>query len=85
MAIGAEVDLVSYLAAKYFGMKHYGRIFGMLYSLLVLGAAISPILVGFSWDLTGNYNAAFLGAAIATFLSLFIFLSLPKYPEEFSK
>ena len=82
LAIGAEVDLVSYFAVKYFGIKYYGLIFGMLYSLLVCGAVVSPIWVGFSWDVTGNYNVAYITAAAIMFLTIFIFAYLPKFPKE---
>jgi hypothetical protein len=29
-AAGAESDLIAFLAARYFGMAHFGRIYGML-------------------------------------------------------
>ena len=85
LAIGAEVDLVSFLAVKYYGIKYYGRIFGVLYSIFVSGAIISPILVGYSWDLTGNYNAAFIIAGIIILIATLITVYLPKFPLELNR
>ena len=80
-AIGAEVDLVSFLSVKYFGMKYYGRIFGVLYSLFVCGAVVSPAVVGYSWDVTGDYDVAFLLAVGIISIAIMITACLPKFSE----
>ena len=85
LVIGAEVDLVSFFSVKYFGVKNYGTIFGMLYSIFVCGAVISPILIGYSWDITGNYNLAYILAAVIIFSALIITAFLPKFPKPTQK
>ena len=42
-AAGAESDVIAFLAARYFGMAHYGRIYGWLYLPFGIGSAVSPI------------------------------------------
>ena len=79
-AIGAEVDLIGYFTAKYFGLKNYGTIYGFQYSTFNFGAAISPVLAGYIWDTTGNYDMALIGAAILIGIAIIITLFLPKFP-----
>ncbi len=79
-AAGAESDVIAYLAAKYFGMAHYGKIYGVLYMPFGIGSAISPILYGISRDATGSYDLI-LGAAMILFASGgAVLLGLGRYP-----
>jgi MFS family permease len=79
-AAGAESDLIAYLASRYFGMAHYGKIYGMLYMPFGIASAISPVLYGRVRDVTGSYDqmlytAMFLFAAGAVLL-----VTLGRYP-----
>ena len=80
LAMGAEVDLIGYFTARYFGLRNYGVLFGIQYSAFSLGCGISPLLAGQIWDLTGNYDYALIGAAVLLMLAVLISLSLPKFP-----
>jgi MFS family permease len=66
-AMGAEVDLISYLVARYFGLASYGRIYGWLYAVFMVGTSIGPVLAGAAFDRFGNYDVALavLGSALA--------------------
>ena len=79
LAAGAEVDLVAYLCSRHFGTRSYGAIYGLLYSIFVLGYGLSPFLVGLARDNFGNYDAALLGsmAAVGTAAVLALFLKVP--------
>jgi MFS family permease len=57
-ALGAEIDLIAYLTARYFGMKNYGFLYGSIYSMFSIGAAAGPAIVGRLYDLYGNYHIA---------------------------
>lgn len=81
-AIGAEVDLIGYFTARYFGLKNYGTIYGFQYSVFSLGAGISPLLAGYIWDTQGNYNLALIGGAILLMIAVGITLTLPKFSDE---
>ena len=79
LAAGAEVDLVAYLCSRHFGTRSYGAIYGLLYSIFVLGYGLSPFLVGLARDNFGNYDAALLGsmAAVGMAALLALFLKVP--------
>jgi MFS family permease len=66
-AMGAEIDLISYCVARYFGMAAYGRIYGWLYAVFMIGTAIGPLIAGAAFDRFGDYVAALivLGSALA--------------------
>jgi MFS family permease len=78
-AVGAEVDLIGYFTARYFGMLNYGAIYGLLYSVFIFGAAIAPLYTGYIWDVTGNYDLALLIAAGLMIPVVIISLSLPRF------
>ncbi len=82
-AVGAEVDLIGYLTARYFGLNNYGLIYGFQYSAFILGAGISPVLAGYVWDTTGSYDPALIGSSVLLGLAVVVALTLPKFPEEF--
>lgn len=79
-AAGAESDVIAYLAAKYFGMAHYGRIYGVLYMPFGIGSAISPIIYGMVRDRTGSYDAILLASMILFTVGGLLLLTLGRYP-----
>lgn len=80
-AAGAESDLIAYLAGRYFGMAHYGKIYGLLYMPFGIGSAISPALYGAVRDATGSYDAM-LASAIGLFaIGALLPLTLGRYPD----
>lgn len=79
LAVGAEVDLIGYFTAKYYGLKHYGAIYGVMYSIFSLGAIISPVVAGAIWDKTGNYDLALYISAGLVITAAVMALALPKF------
>lgn len=82
-AAGAESDLIAYLTGRYFGMGHYGKIYGMLYLPFGLFSAISPMIYGAVRDSTGSYDNMLFVAAPMFVLGGALLLLLGKYPESF--
>ncbi|MDX2224321.1 MAG: MFS transporter [Rhodospirillaceae bacterium] len=67
LAGGAEFDLVAYMAARYFGLTHYGKITSVLFSAIIAGGALGPALFGYSFDAFGGYGQV-LAASAAIFV-----------------
>ena len=81
LATGAETDLIAFLAGRYFGMAHYGKIYGMLYLPFGLASAVSPAVYGWVRDTTGTYDAM-LYVAIGLFITgAVMLLGLGRYPD----
>jgi MFS family permease len=66
-AIGAEIDLIAFLTSRYFGMKNYGAIYGLLYSMFYIGAGFGPLMFSKIRDYTGDYAT---GMELSTVLCL---------------
>lgn len=60
---GAGFALFPAILADYFGTKFHGSIYGVLDVSWGIGGAISPILAGYLYDVTGSYELAFIAVA----------------------
>jgi predicted MFS family arabinose efflux permease len=55
-SVGAEVDLLGYLVARYFGIHAYGQIYGRQYSTFLITTDLSAVILGVVRDATGTCN-----------------------------
>src|SRR3990167_6514020 len=77
---GAEFDIAAFLIARYFGMRDYGRLFGVHLGLVTAGAATAPLLFGALLSTTGSYTAM-LGLCFGCFVvGPLLLLGLGGYP-----
>jgi MFS family permease len=81
-AAGAEFDIAAYFVTRYFGRLNYGAIYGLLYTIFVLGSAVTPPLAGAVFDKYQTYDPA-LVAGIGIFIVAAILCgTLGPYPKE---
>ena len=80
LAAGAETDLIAFLAARYFGMANYGRIYGILLLPFGIASAFSPAIYGWVRDATGSYDLALYVAAAMFIGGALLPLALGRYP-----
>lgn len=78
-AAGVEYDILGFLVSKYFGMKYYSTIYGMLYSFFALGAGFGPYIFSRSFTETGSYDQILFYAAFAFVIGSIPLLFLGKY------
>tara|TARA_B110000211_G_scaffold88118_1_gene103192 strand:+ start:924 stop:2150 length:1227 start_codon:yes stop_codon:yes gene_type:complete len=78
-SVGAEVDLIGYLVARYFGIQAYGQIYGRQYSAFLIATGLSPVILGAVRDATGTYTASLFIAAAFMIVSAALFAKLPKF------
>ncbi|NOW45888.1 putative MFS family arabinose efflux permease [Novosphingobium sp. SG751A] len=78
-ALGIEYDMVAFFVARYFGLRRYGAIYGLLYVCFAAGAGFSPMVFGHNHDTTGNFHAILSASSVALVLSAASFLLLGKY------
>lgn len=79
-SLGAETDVVAYLASRYFGLRNYGFLFGIIASLLGLGAGVGPMLAGLSFDYFGSYQQMIIATIPAFAIGGILIGSLGPYP-----
>ena len=75
-AAGAELDLMAFLAAKYFGTAHYAKIYGFLYAGLASASGIAPSMYAWLYETMGTHNAGFQLGAVAFTASALLVLCL---------
>jgi MFS family permease len=84
-AAGAELDLMAFLAARYFGLAHYAKIYSILYATLAVCSGTAPMIFASVYDQTGSYDYGYAVASGLFLISVVLILLLGKYPKEFSQ
>jgi sugar phosphate permease len=79
LSLGAENDLLGYLVGRYFGLKWFGQIYGVLLGAYLLGAALGPYLMARTYAATGSYNGALRAGSVAIVVSCALLLCLRRY------
>ncbi|MFA6116931.1 MAG: MFS transporter [Sphingomonas sp.] len=75
---GAEHDLLPFFAARLFGLRAYGEIYGTLLMLALAGTATGIVAFGRLHDATGGYGVALAIGLAAMLLATLAFLGLGK-------
>lgn len=55
---GSNYSLASFWSSRYWGVRHFGEIYGWVFSGIAAGAAGGPFLMGLIFDRTGGYASA---------------------------
>ncbi|MFN3424712.1 MAG: MFS transporter [Novosphingobium meiothermophilum] len=79
-AAGAEADVIAFLASRYFGMAHYGKIYGLLYMPFGMLSGLSPAIYGAMRDASDSYDSALQLAAALFAIGAVLLLTLGRYP-----
>lgn len=82
LGIGAEVDLMAYLTSRYFGMAHFGQIYGCILAFFTLGSGLGPWIMAHAFDAYRSYMIGLigLGAALCAAIMLVLPLGAYRYP-----
>ena len=79
LANGAEIDLMGYFVSRYFGLKYYGRIMGMMTGAFQASIGVGPLLSTKSFDLYHSYLPALQFYEVITLVAIAIFALLGPY------
>jgi predicted MFS family arabinose efflux permease len=79
-ALGCEIDLQTFLVSRYFGIKHLGKIGGLLFGAIAGATGLGGFISGEIFDHYHSYTPAFIGYGVAMALACVVFLSLGPYP-----
>ena len=80
LGIGAEFDLMAFFVGRYFGMRSYGVLYGLMFGIAQIGNAVGSNIMGWSFQILHSYSPAlivFVGALAVTCL---LFVPLGSYP-----
>lgn len=79
LGIGAEGDIMAYLTSRYFGMAHYGVIYGCILAFFTLGSGLGPWIMAHAFDAYRNYMAGLIGLGGALFVAIILVVTLGPY------
>jgi MFS family permease len=79
LGIGAEGDIMAYLTSRYFGMAHYGVIYGCILAFFTLGSGLGPWIMAHAFDAYRSYAAGLIGLGIALFVAIILVVTLGPY------
>lgn len=82
MATGMELDMLGFLATRYFGLAHFAPIYGRLYMFVSIGAGSAPMAFGSAYDITGSYALPISLAAGLLLVGAVGLLALGRYPDQ---
>lgn len=66
LGMGAEVDMLAYLASRYFGLRSFATIYGYVFAAFMVAGALGPLMMGALFDHFHSYSAGLGAAAIAS-------------------
>ncbi len=78
-ALGVEYDLMAFFIARYFGMRSYTAVYGVLYVFFSTGAGFGPLLFGMDYDRHGSFHLSLVAAATVLLVTGLCFLTLGRY------
>ncbi len=79
---GAEFDLSAYLVSRYFGLEHYGRLFGIHLGLITAGSMLAPFLFAAMYQSSGGYSPMLAYATACCSVGPLLLLTLGRMPGE---
>jgi predicted MFS family arabinose efflux permease len=82
LAMGAEGDVVAYLASRHFGLGHFGAIFGFMAGAVGAGAGAGPFTIGLIRDHTGSYATVAAALCVAMLITALLIGTMGGYRRE---
>lgn len=80
LSVGTEVDCCAYLAARHFGLRSFGTLFGTMNGLMLFGNGLAPVIANHVYDVTRSYEPTLWFQIPACLVTAFLFLRLGPYP-----
>ncbi|HEY3917787.1 MAG TPA: MFS transporter [Stellaceae bacterium] len=74
-----EGSVVPYFLTRYFGLKAFASIYGLMWGVAAVANGIQPVILGRIFDTTGSYSWGLLYCEACVFLVAMCFFALPRY------
>jgi predicted MFS family arabinose efflux permease len=78
---GTKLQVTAYLTSRYGGLRNFGKIFGVMSSLIAVGGGLGPIVAGAIYDHFGSYSPLLLVGIPGTLLCGLLIFRLGPYPK----
>jgi MFS family permease len=81
LGFGGSIPIRPAFQAEYFGLKAFGAIQGLAFTIGTLGGLIGPVFAGWMYDVTESYRLAFVALSVGSFIAVPLVLSIPKLAD----
>jgi MFS family permease len=79
LAMGAEGDVMPYLTSRYFGLRCFGEICGIVFAGFSLAGGLGPYLMGAAYDANRSYALPLLLFCIAVLIAAALMMVVGPY------
>jgi OFA family oxalate/formate antiporter-like MFS transporter len=80
LAVGGESDVIAFLVRRYFGLRHYSRIYGTFFAVYGSAAAFGPQATAWAVDhVAGGYTLVLKVLIALVFGAIALLFLLPRY------
>ena len=79
LGMGCEFDLMPYMLKRYFGMRSFSTMYGLIYTVYAAAGAAAPLILGHIYDVSGSYVWIMSLMSGFTVAAAFCMLALPSY------
>lgn len=78
LASGAELDIITFIAARRFGRDVFGSIYALFMAIISVCASVGPVVAGSLFDATGSYHGflVYMVAAVVTAAALIAWIPI---------
>ena len=79
LGVGAEIDLLSYVISRYFGIRFFGVLHGFSFTWVLIGNAAGAAMLGWFFQLTHSYTHGFVVFEILLAIGCVLLMTLGPY------
>jgi MFS family permease len=85
ISTGAHTYLIPFLTTRFFGLRAFGKIYGVIASISAICVGLGPVLAGYIYDRTQSYDTLLMIGVPAGIIATLLTLSLGPYPADPAK
>lgn len=77
--LGAETELLGYMVSRYFGLRRFGTIYGIVFVGFLLGTSGGPYMYARTQEIFGSYDPALQAMIVLMAITAIMFASMGRY------
>jgi MFS family permease len=75
---GGEADVVPYMLSRYFGLRSFSTLYGLVWLANAIGGAVGPVVTGRAFDRSGSYEQILVTFSLVVLGAAGLALVLPR-------
>lgn len=79
---GSEGDIVPYITSRYYGLKHYTKIYGIFFSCFAMGSGFGYPMTAYLVEKAGGYHIILWTHIGALVVAGLIFMTFQRFPKS---